>query len=180
MPRFPRFSRMCLRSSARMVRFTTYPSYGEAIYYYNLTPKFSLVCGAKPLSCFGTRLNGHAWLFFFTSSKCHKTSVNIVSRLLSVFAAVQKISWLSTWPVVVLVWDRCLAASYRRHPTWGPCRSQPRLDETVGNTSYNCIKDWTDERNSGANMRKMQREVKTAFIQRPKKYYYWGISPSIS
>lgn len=31
-------------------------------------------------------------------------------------------------------------------------------------------KNEPDERNRGANMRRMQREVKTAFIQRPKKY----------
>lgn len=109
---------------------------------HKLTPPLSLVHGVKPFSCFGTRLNCHSWLFLCTSSKCCKTPANLVSQLLAVFAAVQKVFWLSTRPVVVLA-DRCSAASRRGHPTWGPCRSLPRLDETVGNTSYNCIKIWT-------------------------------------
>lgn len=130
--------RMHLTSSAQIVNFTTKPSYRQPIYKF--TPLFSLVHGLKPFSRFGTRLNSHSWLFFSTSSKCRKTPAKLVSQLLAVFAAVQKISWLSTWPVVVLVWHRCLAALCREHPTWGPCRSQPGLNETAGNVSCYCIK----------------------------------------
>lgn len=189
MPQFPHFCRMSLKSSAQMVNFTTNPSYRQPI--YKLTLRFPLVHGAKPFSCFGTRLNNHSWLFFRTSSKHHKTPANLVSQILAVFAAVQKISWLSMQPVVVLVWQTCFAVLCRRDPTWGPRRSQTRLDETVGNTSYNCIKIWTWRKKTFLFSSLKQPGVQTGgecgeswkqlSPRGPRSIsYYWGISPGTS
>lgn len=151
--------------------------FGQPIYKLT-TPAFS---------CFDTWLIRYSWIFFCTSSKCRKKPANLASQLLAVFVAVQKVSWLSTRPEAVLVWHRCLAAMCRGHPTWGPGRSQPRVNETVGNTSHNCIKIWTwrkkrgfiliTERLRSANLRRMWGKLKTPFTRGLRSTSCnWGIS----
>lgn len=146
---------------------------------YKLTPPLSLVHGVKPFSCFSTRLNRHSWLFLCTSSKCCKTPANLVSQLLAVFAAVQKVFWLSTWPVVVLAdTDAWLLRAEDTPPEVlvGLCPDWMKLLATHHTTVSKSEPEEKNvfilitERTRSANLRRMQGELKTGFIQRPKKY----------
>lgn len=173
MPQFPCFCRMCLKSSAQIVNFPTNPSYGQPI--YNLLHPFLLCMGLNLSPAFSPGLT--VILDFSSEKPLHQNAVRPLPTL-----------FLNFWLCLLLYrkflgYPRGLWLCLSDTDAWLLCAEDtppgvlvglsPDWMKLLATHHTTASKSEPEEKNSfvlitgktrRANLRRMQGELKTAFI----------------